>query len=106
MLNKAVCFPKFSKFPKIFEFLKNTQNFFLYIMVLRFFYFFFYFIFSKNFRKFQVGNLQNDTCKKTKPISVKPPNKSKSSTLEIKIRKKKKITLLTRVRQTLLYQQH
>src|SRR5277367_4607288 len=53
---------------------------------------------SENFRKFQVicKTMQNDTWK-NKIKSVKPPNKSKSSTWEIKIREKK-VTLLTRVR--------
>src|SRR5277367_3371306 len=100
-MNKAVCFSKIRKFPKIFEFLKNTQYCSEFLSkqngVTTFFNFFtIYYRISENFRKFQVGNIQNDTWK-NKTKSVKPPNKSKSSTWEIKIREKK-VTLLTRER--------
>src|SRR5277367_4949713 len=106
-MNKAVCFSKIRKFPKIFEFLYSTQlcseflskqngvttffNFFNPLMCMD--------EISRYLKIFE--NSKSVTCKtipgKTKPMSVKPPNKSKSSTWEIKIREKK-VTLLTRER--------
>src|SRR5277367_2795682 len=64
----------------------------------RFLNFFFNFRISDNFRKFQVGNMQNDTWK-NKTKSVKPPNRSRSSTWALgNENTKKKVTLLTRER--------